>query len=111
MNWGLSKAILTDKDLKFVADMWKKIFEQLKIKSLLSTVYYSQTDESSEIINQTAEIALQYFLTTLKDINSWVTVLLRMQTVLNNSTKYFSTVKTLTEVLYNFQIYKALDLL
>ena len=111
INWGLPKAILTDRDLKFVTDMWKKIFEQLKIKLLLSTVYHSQTDESFEITNQTAEIALKYFLTTLKNINSWVTVLLRMQTVLNNSTKYFSTVKTLTEVLYDFQICEALDFL
>ena len=51
MNWGLLKAILTDRDSKFVADMWKKIFKKLKIKSLLLTVYHSQTDRSSEIIN------------------------------------------------------------
>ena len=34
-----------------------------------------------------------------------------MQAVLNNSTKYFSTVKTLTEVLYDFWTHEALDLL
>ena len=34
-----------------------------------------------------------------------------MQAVLNNSTKYFSTVKTLTEVLYDFWICEVLDLL
>ena len=111
MNWGLLKAILTDRDLKFVTDIWKKIFEQLKVKSLLLTVYHSQTDESSEIINQTAEISLQYFLMTLKDINCWVTVLLRMQAALNNSTKYFSINKTLTEVLYDFWTCEALNLL
>ena len=34
-----------------------------------------------------------------------------MQAALNNSTKYFSTVKTLTEVLYSFQICKVLNFL
>lgn len=75
MNWGLLKAILTDRDLKFVVRRWKKMFKQLKIKSLLLTVYYSQTDKSSEITNQTVEIALQYYLTMLNNTNSWVTVL------------------------------------
>ena len=27
INWGLLKAILTDRDLKFVTDIWKKIFK------------------------------------------------------------------------------------
>ena len=91
--------------------MWKKIFKQLKVKSLLSTAYHLQTDESSEITNQTAEIALQYYLSTIEDINGWATVLPQMQAALNNSKKYFSTDKTSTEILFNFCIQEALDLL
>ena len=111
MNWGLLTAILSDRDPKFVADMWKEIFKQLKVKSLLSTAYHSQTDESFKITNQTAEIALQYFLATISDINSWLIVLSHMQTALNNSIKYSSTVKTSTEILFSFQIRETLDLL
>ena len=111
MNWGLSKAILSDRDSKFVTDMWKAIFKQLKVKSLLSTAYHSQTDESSEITNQTVKITLQYFLATILNINSWFTVLSYIQTALNNSIKYLSTVKTSTEILFSFQIREALNLL
>lgn len=102
MNWGLLKVILSDRDSKFVISMWKKIFKQLKVKSLLSAVYHPQINKSSEITNQTVKIALQYYLIMLNDTNSWVTVLSQMQAVLNNSTKYFSTVKTSTEVLFSF---------
>ena len=109
INWGLPRAIISDRDRKFVSDLWKRIFEALKTKLLISTAYHPQTDSLSERTNQTAEIALRYFIATLEDPRQWPKLLPRMSSSLNNSTKYSSTNQTPTQVLYSFRIREALD--
>ena len=61
--------------------------------------------------NQTAEVALRYYIATLEDARAWPTVLPRMSVALNNSTNYSSTAQAPTQVLYGFRIREALDLL
>ena len=56
-------------------------------------------------------VALRYYLATVEDIHGWPTVLPRMQAALNNSTKYSSTSKTPTEILFGFRTREALDLM
>ena len=65
----------------------------------------------SERINQTAEIAFRYWITTLISIDEWSSILLRMQLTLNNSTKYSSTLQTPAQMLYGFRLKKPLDLM
>lgn len=111
LNWGLPKAIISDRDRKFVGQLWKQIFSAMKVSLLYSTAYHPQTDGMSERTNQTAEIALRYYLATLEDIRQWPAVIDRMSASLNNSTKYSSTSRTPTHVMYGFKTREALDLL
>ena len=111
INWGLSYAIISDWNSHFIEQVWKRIFETLKILFNYSTVYHPQTDGMSERINQTAEIALHYWITTLTSIDEWPSILPRMQLALNNLTKYNSTLQTFAQVLYGFKLRKSLDLM
>lgn len=111
INWGLPRAIISDRDRKFVAQLWKQIFTCLKVDLLYSTAWHPQTDGLSERSNQTAEIALRYYISTLEHERQWPSILARMTASLNNSTKYSSTIKAPTEVIYGFKTREALDLL
>ncbi len=51
LNWGLSRAIISDWDCKFLMSLWKKVFKQFKIDLLYLSVYHSQINSSSEAIN------------------------------------------------------------
>ena len=102
-DWGLSQTIISDHDLKFLSEFWKMTFKRLGIrKMLLSTAYHLQTDGQSERINQTAEIALRYYLTEHPD-GDWVEFLPELWATLNNmsnsSTGLFS-----NEVIYRFKL-------
>ena len=103
--------IISDWDLRFIEQVWKQIFEALKILFNYSTAYHPQTDGMSERINQTAEIAFHYWITTLISIDEWPSILPRMQLALNNSTKYSSTLQTSAQMLYGFRLKKPLNLM
>lgn len=111
LGWGLPRAIISDRDRKFVSALWKEIFRYLNVGLLYSAAWHPQADGQSERSNQTAEIALRYYIATLEDIRTWPTVIPRMTASLNNSTKYSSTSKAPTEVIFGFRTREALDLL
>ena len=67
MNWGMPKAIISDRDRKFLSSMWTTIFTKLGTSLLYSTAYHPQTDGASEITNQRVEIAFRYYIATLED--------------------------------------------
>ena len=64
LTWGIPSAIISDRDPKFMSDLWRAIFKALGTELLVSIAYYPQTDGQSERTNQTVEIALRYFLTS-----------------------------------------------
>ena len=111
LNWGLPRAIISDRDRKFVGELWREIFIALKVDLMYSTAWHPQTDGMSERSNQTAEIALRYYIATMDDIRLWPAVLPRMSAALNNSIKYSSTSLAPTQVMYGFRTREALDLL
>ena len=90
--------------------MWSALFDLLGVKLLYSTAYHPQTDGSSERTNQTAEIALRFYIHTLDKPELWPTVLPRMQALLNNS-KSSTTSQTANKVAYGFTPNTSLDLL
>lgn len=109
-DWGVPKALLSDRDPKFLSDLWKAIFEKLQVKLLYSTAYHPQTDGMSERTNQTAEIALRFYMHTLMKPSEWPTILPRLQALLNNM-KSSTTGKSPNEITYGFALNKPLDLI
>ena len=67
INWGIPSAIISDRDRKFLSDLWKDIFLKLHVNLIYSTAWHPQTDGISERSNQTAEITLRYFIAELVD--------------------------------------------
>ena len=109
-NWELSKVIIFDRNRKFLSNLWIKLFQQLKVDLLYSTAYHSQTNEASERINQTLEIALRFHLQSLSNFKDWSkTVIDSIQRAFNNSISF--TDKTSNEICYDFISMQSIDLL
>ena len=106
-SWRLSKTIIFDRDLKFVAAFWKVTFNHLKIALLFSTAYHSQTDGQSERINQTVKIALKYALMK-EEITDFARLLSSIQSTLNNSVNASTGVFS-NEILYGFKVLETTD--
>ncbi|KAH4258570.1 hypothetical protein HBI04_146040 [Parastagonospora nodorum] len=66
-EWGLPKAVISDRDPRFLSELWRAMFEKANIAFLTSTAWHPQTDGQSERTNQTVEIALRYFCTANPD--------------------------------------------
>ena len=111
MDWGIPRVLLTDRDRKFLSELWSELFKKLGVELLYSTAYHPQTDGSSERTNQTAEIALRFYLHTMQNPALWPSVLPRMQALLNNSISTTIGNKTPNELAYGFQPNRPLDLL
>ena len=108
-DWNIFEAIISNRDFKFISNFWKKIFRQLEIFLLMSTVYHSQIDELSERFNQTIEIAIRYLIICNLDLDWWL-ILSALQTQLNNSSNS-TTRLSLNEIIYDFKVKNSLSLL
>ena len=108
--WGVPRAIISDRDSKFVGQIWSTIFERLNVHLYFTTAWHPSADGQSERSNQTIEIALRYFLATLDNHAKWPTVLPRLTVALSNSSSR-STSKTSTQILYGRRIREGLDLM
>ena len=105
----MPQQILSDRDPKFLLELWTGLFTHLRVKLLLSTAWHPQTDGASERTNQTIEIALQYHVA--EHLNtSWSETLISLQVTLNNS-ENASTGKTPTELMYSLKVNEGLSLL
>ena len=58
VDWGIPKAIISDQDPKFLAELWVALFQELGMKLLYATAYHPQADGQSKKPNQTVESAL-----------------------------------------------------
>jgi transposase InsO family protein len=90
IGWGIPLVWLSDRDSKFLSQMWTSIFSALGVRMLYSTAYHSQTDGASERTNQTVEIALRYYIEAMDDPRKWVEVIPTLQAA------HASTVSTAT---------------
>lgn len=110
LDWGVPKAIISDRDRKFVSALWKQIFTRLGVGLLYSTAYHPQTDGSSERTNQRVEIALRFWIATLRQPSAWAKTLPMIQFRCNNAFSQ-SIGRTPTEVATGFTINDSLELL
>lgn len=83
-DWGVPCEIISDRDPKFVSDIWEAIFKRLDTKLLMATAYHAQTDGQSERTNQVVEIALRFLIAENPDVD-WNQALPALQLSLNNS--------------------------
>ena len=100
-NWKLSKVKISDRDRKFLSNLWTALFTKFEVKLLYSTAYHSQTDEASERINQIMKIVLRHHLIILKNLKNEFFVLNVMQRKFNNTSS--TTIKKFSnEICYDF---------
>ncbi|KAF7852733.1 hypothetical protein EAF04_010926 [Stromatinia cepivora] len=107
--WGVPRAIISDRDRKFISEVWRGMMDSLGIKLLFSTAWHPQTDGASERTNQTIEIALRYYLSTMDDISLWPRTLPLMTAALSNSTSRGTGVAS-TMVMYGTRIKEPIDI-
>ena len=109
-DWGIPRGIISDRDPRFMSDLWKTMFTRLGTSMLTSTAYHPQTDGQSERTNQTVEVALRYLCTDPRAKLRWVAALPSIQATLNNSTNQ-STGRSPTELMYGFKTREAINFL
>ena len=109
IDWGLPKQIISDRDRKFLSELWKALFTKLGVKLLYSTAYHPQTDGSSERTNQTVEIAIRFWMSTLDDVTAWPLTIPAIQSGYNNAISA-PLGKSPNEVAAGFSLNQPLDL-
>ena len=102
IDWGIPTVIISDRDPKFLSEMWQEFFQRMGAKLLTFTVYHPQIDGISERTNQTMEITIRFFTINYPEIN-FVLTLLFLQAQLNNS---FNTITGLSanKLSYGFNV-------
>ena len=108
VDWKLSKIIISNRNKKFLFDMWIVMFTKLNVKLFYIIAYHSQTNDSSKRINQTFEIIFRFLINTLKHSNRWFEILSRLQRDFNNA--IINVDKFLNEIVYEFTSIQTLNL-
>lgn len=78
INWSLPGELITNHDPKFLSKFWTTLFKKLGVRLLYSIAYHPQTNGFNKRINQTIEIALQFFVYAIEDPFCWPEVLPRI---------------------------------
>ena len=107
-DWNLSKAIIFDRDKKFLSKMWTIMFFRLKVTLLYAVVYHSQIDDLFKRTNQTVKIAFRFLIFTLKHFNRWSKILSRIQRDFNN---FVNIDFSLNEIVYEFTSIQIMNLI
>ncbi len=108
-EWKLLKAIISDRDSKFVEFFWKITFQRLDVALHFTTAYHLFFDDQSKRINQTIEIIIRFALMK-NQAKSFTKLISSIQSFLNNVSNAFIEL-SFNEVLYEFKIRKSLNLL
>jgi hypothetical protein len=98
-DWDISKVIISNRDRKFLSDLWCTLFIRLRIFMLYFTAYHSQTNKTSERTNQTLKITLRYYIQKMFNSTLWISALWKFQSIFNN-TRSIVTEKISNELLY-----------
>ena len=96
-QFGLPKAMTSDRDKLFTSNFWKELHKRLRIHLRMSTSYHPETDGSSERSNKTMIEALRHYINLQH--TDWADHLIHIESAMNNSTNA-TTGKTPTELVY-----------
>ena len=95
----ISKDIITDRDSHIISEFWWEIYKIQMIKRHMSTVYHSQTDDQSEVLNYIMKDYLCVY--SVEDQTVWICLLSLAQFIYNNSWS-FITDMSLNWLLFDF---------
>ena len=109
VDWGLPRAVIMDRDPRFINELWRAMFRSLSIKFLATTAYHPQSDGQSERTNQTVEIALRFFFVAHPG-KDWVPFLPHLRAMLNNMPSA-STGHSANEICYGHNTYDQLTVI
>ena len=59
---GIPKAIISDRDVKFIGNFWRSVFSRLEMQLKFSTAYHLQMDGQTERVNQIVEDMLRMYV-------------------------------------------------
>ena len=82
-QFGLPKAITSDRDKLFTSKFWKELHKRMKISLRMSTAYHPETDGSSERSNKTMIEALRHYVNFRH--SDWAEYLIHVEAAMNNS--------------------------
>ncbi|OWY95635.1 Retrovirus Polyprotein, partial [Phytophthora megakarya] len=69
---GLPVSIISDRDPRFTAAFWSKLFELLGTKLMMSTAGHPETDGQTERVNRVFEDVLRSYATSFKNWSSFL---------------------------------------
>ena len=81
--YGYPKSIVSDRDPKFTARVWKRLWERSGTKLKMSTSNHPQTDGQTEVVNQQLETMLRMYCAAKKE--HWDEYLSVLQMAFNNN--------------------------
>lgn len=61
-GYGLPNTLTTDRDARFTAALWRRVFELAGTRLIYTTAYHPSADGQSERVNQELEIALRFYV-------------------------------------------------
>lgn len=80
---GVPSDIISDRDSRFTAHLWKDFLKLVGIKSRMSTAFHPQSDGQTEIINQLLEMYLRAFVNY--EMANWADILPMAEFAYNNA--------------------------
>jgi hypothetical protein len=80
---GVPNTIVSDRDAKFLNNLWRTLWAQLGTKLLFSTTCHPQTDGQTEVVNRTLSTMLRAILK--KNIKLWEEFLPHVEFAYNRS--------------------------
>ena len=96
-QFGLPKAITSDRDKLFTSNFWKELHKRIKVSLRMSTSFHPETDGASERSNKTVIEALRHYVNLRH--SDWVEHLIHVEAAMNNSVNA-TTGKSPTELVF-----------
>jgi transposase InsO family protein len=96
-QFGLPKAITSDRDKLFKSNFWKELHKRIKVKLSMSTLYHPKTEGSSKRSNKTMVETLRHYVNLRH--TDWVDHLIHVEAAMNRSANT-TTSKSPTEMVF-----------
>jgi hypothetical protein len=100
-GWGYPKAIISDRDKRFLSALWAALLERAGARHITTTAYHPSADGQAERTNFTLEVAMRYFVNESQD--DWADKLRVIEALMNNA-KSATTGSAPNELIYGKRV-------